>query len=55
MRMKDVEVLCEEDGGIIVSQWNYERGEADRVLLYPEQIDLLIKWLKYAREQGNGE
>ena len=55
MKMMEVEILREEDGGIVVSQWNYERGEADRVLLYPEQIDLLIEWLKSAKEQGNGQ
>lgn len=52
--MMEVEVSCEEDGGIIISQWNYDRGEADKVLLYPEQIDLLIKWLKSAKEPCNG-
>jgi len=39
---------------VIIAQSN-PHGEPDRIFLVPEQIDIIISWLKEAKEELNGK
>ena len=46
--MMEISVKTTEEGRIIIEQSRYE---SDVILLAPEQIDILIKWLQDAKNE----
>ena len=49
-KMFDLEVDASDDGYIDLIQHD-PAGEDDYIRIHPDQVDLLIQWLKEAREQ----
>ncbi len=53
-RMTSVEVVLDkQSGSIYIKQENYDEGTPESIQLYPEQVDLLIRWLQDAKEEAS--
>ena len=50
-RMEEVEVYVGEDNSVIMKQPNPSRGDST-IVLNPLQIDIVIEWLKEAKEEA---
>ena len=54
MRKTILEVsVYTQDSEVIIEQ-NYPHSDPDIIVLSPEQIDIIIAWLKEAKEELNG-
>jgi hypothetical protein len=50
-KMEEVEVYVGEDNIVIMKQPNPSRGDST-IVLNPLQIDIVIEWLKEAKEEA---
>ncbi len=50
-KMEEVEVYIGDDGSVIMKQPNPSKGDAT-IVLNPLQIDIVIEWLKEAKEEA---
>jgi len=50
-KMEEVEVYVGEDGSVIMKQPNPSRGDST-IVLNPLQIDIVVEWLKEAKEEA---
>ena len=50
-KMEEVEVYVGDDGSVIMKQPNPSKGDAT-IVLNPLQIDIVVEWLKEAKEEA---
>ena len=50
-RMEEVEVYVGDDGSVIMKQPNPSKGDST-IVLNPLQIDIVVEWLKEAKEEA---
>ena len=51
LRMEEISVRVEK-GDVIIEQSNSTDANPDTIIVNPGQIDLLIKWLRKAKEEA---
>ena len=50
-RMKELKVSTTDAGAIELSQFDFSDPDPSPIVIDPEQVDLLVKWLTEAKEE----